>query len=373
MANKLKINLNIYHGKNSLSKIEKLLKAYNFKKPLLLLDKNLDKIKYIRKNTNFIKNKRLLSFIFEPTYQMLNSEKAYLKTKKIDCIVAIGGGSTIDFAKGISILYTNKGNALKYMGFPKNLNKLIPVIAIPTTTSTGSEVTYNAVFTDKQTKTKYGINYENNYPIFSILDPRLIETAPSKIIYQSALASLMRSIETYTSPDADEITKYFSKQSYNLIINALKHKNFNNYYKNLQWGCVFSMIALSNSSSGPCGVINYYLSSNYNIPQPVSYSFTALEFINHNIKNGFKEYGNLIIGDSKLSKKKLSLFNNDMKFIQKLFKKDVMKIKSKFIKKSEIGNNIFKIFEYKKFLPLLKNPLPIKRKELKLIIQNILK
>ena len=79
MANKLKINLNIYHGKNSLSKIEKLLKAYNFKKPLLLLDKNLDKIKYIRKNTNFIKNKRLLSFIFEPTYQMLNSEKAYLK------------------------------------------------------------------------------------------------------------------------------------------------------------------------------------------------------------------------------------------------------------------------------------------------------
>ena len=57
------------------------------------------------------------------------------------------------------------------------------------------------------------------------------------------------------------------------------------------------MIALSNSSSGPSGVINYYLSVNFNIPQPFSYSFTALEFIKHNIKYGYKDYKNLINGD----------------------------------------------------------------------------
>ena len=294
MINKLKINLNIYHGKNSLSKLKNIIQEYNFKKPFLILDKNLQNIKYLKEKINFIKNKKFISFNSEPTYQMLNYEKKFIKRKKVDCIIAIGGGSTIDFAKGLSILYTNKGNAVNFMGFPEKLKKIIPIIAIPTTTSTGSEITYNAVFTDKKTNIKYGINYENNYPIASILDPNLIKSAPLIVIYQSAIASLMRSIETYSSPDSDEITKYFSKQSYKLIINALKKKNVKNHLNDLQWGCVFSMIALSNSSSGPSGVINYYLSVNFNIPQPFSYSFTALEFIKHNIKYGYKDYKTLI-------------------------------------------------------------------------------
>ena len=372
MANQIKINLNIYHGKNSLSKLKELVKINNFKKQLILLDKNLKKINYIKKNINFIKNKKFLSFETEPTYQKLDYEMRFIKKQKIDSIVAIGGGSTIDFAKGISVLYNNKGKAINYMGFPKKLKKLIPVIAIPTTTSTGSEIIYNAVFTDKKLKIKYGINYENNYPIASILDPNLIKSAPYKVIYQSAIAALMRSVETFTSPDSDEITKFFSKKSYDLIINSLKDRNIKNHIKDLQWGCVFSMISLSNSSSGPCGVINYYLSVNYNVPQPFSYSFSAIEFIKHNIKFGFDDYKNIVDKNLKTNKQSLGKFVNDMKFVEKLLKNDVKKIKKKFINKTKIRDDIYKLFQDKKFLPLLKNPIAIKRKNLKLIIQDIL-
>ena len=373
MTNKLRINLNIYHGKNSLSKLKEIVKEHNFKKPIVIIDKNLKNLKYIKKNINFIKNKKFLSFNSEPSYQMLDNEKKFFIRKKIDCFIAIGGGSTIDFAKGLSILYNNKGNAINYMGFPKKLKKIIPVIAIPTTTSTGSEIIYNAVFTDKKSKIKLGINYLNNYPVASILDSNLLRSAPSLVIYQSAIASLMRSIETYTSPDSDEITKYFSKQSYNLIMNALKKKNVRKHLNDLQWGCVFSMIALSNSSSGPCGVINYYLSVNFDIPQPFSYSFTAIEFIKHNIKYGYKDYGNLVSSKFKANSNKLKIFNQDLKFIQRYLNKDIYKIKKNLINKSKLSDEIYKIFEKKKFLPLLKNPITIKKKNLKTIINNILK
>ena len=73
-------------------------------------------------------------------------------------------------------------------------------------------------------------------------------------------------------------------------LKSLNHKSL----EKLQWGCIFSMFALSNSSSGPCGVINYYLSVNYNISQALSYNFTGFEFIKKNIEKGYLGYGQLI-------------------------------------------------------------------------------
>ena len=374
MQKTLKINLNIFYGDNSLKKLINKINDYNFKNPYLICDKNLKDILYISKNTNYFKNKKFISFQNEPTYQMLNKEiKEIKKIKKIDCFVAIGGGSTIDFTKGISTLYKNKGNALKFMGFPKNLNDTVPVIAIPTTVSTGSEVIYNAVFIDKISNTKLGINTERNYPILSILDPKLISLAPKKIIYQSAIASLMRSIETYTSPDSDEITKYFSKKSYDLIANAFTKKRTKDFYKDLQWGCVFSMIALSNSSSGPCGIINYYLSTYHNISQPFSYSFTSLEFIKHNIKLGFYGYGNLIDNNKLSNKKKSLILLNKLLKIQNTIKNHITNTKHLLFDKEKISNNIFNIFKKKKFIPLTKNPIRINKNDLRTIINKIIK
>ena len=120
MQKTLKINLNIFYGDNSLKELINKINDYNFRNPYLICDKNLKDILYINKNTNHFKNKKFISFQNEPTYQMLNKEIIKIKKiKKIDCFVAIGGGSTIDFTKGISTLYKNKGNALKFMGFPK--------------------------------------------------------------------------------------------------------------------------------------------------------------------------------------------------------------------------------------------------------------
>ena len=195
--------------------------------------------------------------------------------------------------------------------------------------------------TDQKTK-KFGINYENNYPTVSILDPILIKGAPNKIIYQSALASLMRSIETYSSPILMKLQNFFQKKAYSLIISALKNKMIEKQVEYLH-GLCFSMTALSNSSSGPCGIINYYFSTHYNIPQPFSYSFTAIQFINHNINSGYLGYADLI-DNPKCKKKKLKNFKKDIVFAQKLIEKEIEYTKKKFVNKS-ISKNIYQFLE----------------------------
>ena len=368
----LKLKVNIVSGNKSLKLLKKNITDLSFKNELLICDDVLKKNIYIKKNTKNIKNKLFIKFKTEPTYQMLNEYIKKIKKTKIDCIVAIGGGSTMDFAKGLATLYTNPVNSLKLMGFPKNINKPLPVITVPSTTSTGSEVTYNAVFTDIVNKKKLGINSEKNYPILAILDPFIISQAPKNIIYQSSLASLMRSIETFVTKDSNEITKYFSKISFNLLVKSLTKNKLNiGDYENLQWGCIFSMLALSNSSSGPCGVINYFLSSNYKISQPLSYCFSAIEFIKFNIDKKYYYYGD-ILGkklNSKINSFKLLKLLNQ---IQNNIKKEILETKSNLSSQKDIEIKIFNVFKSINFLPLEKNPIKIKPSELKIIITKVI-
>jgi alcohol dehydrogenase len=373
---KLTINTNIIDKKNSLKSIKKEIKNLGFKHPLIICDKVLNKNKYIKNSTKNIK-KRYIEFSSEPSYEKLNNEiKKIKKLKNLDCIIGIGGGSALDFSKGIALLYKNKGPALKFMGFPKNINKPLPVIAIPTTTSTGSEVIFNAVFTDIKNKRKLGINSEKNYPILSILDVRLIKSAPKKIIYQSAISSLLRSIETFTSVDGSNVTKLLSINSYQILMEAFKSKRWNdNFYNKLQWGCVFSMWSLSNSSGGPCGAINYYLSVNYNISQPLAYNFTTIEFIKKNIEKGYLGYSDLI-SKKNTKRQKVIQTKKFIKSLEKILNRNSATIKkAKSILKSDhnFDYKIYNIFKDNNFVFLEKNPVKLTKNDLKKIIERIKK
>ena len=182
---KLRLNVNVIDKKNSLKDLLNETKSRGYKNPLVICDKYFIKNKYVIDNIKNFKHIKFVEFNKEPTYEMLDHEiKLIKKIKKLDCIIGIGGGSSIDFAKGIATLIKNKGSSTKLMGFPKNIQTPLPVIAVPTTTSTGSEVVFNAVFTHEKNKKKLGINSEFNYPILSLLDTRLIDKTPKNILYQ---------------------------------------------------------------------------------------------------------------------------------------------------------------------------------------------
>ena len=122
----------------------------------------------MKKNKKIIFNIYNYDYSSEPSYELLEKKISVFKKKKFQIIIGIGGGSTIDFAKGIALLINNNKN-FSYRGFPKIFNCPCTLIAIPSTAGTGTEIVFNAVFISKKDNLKLGINYYKNYPLKSKL------------------------------------------------------------------------------------------------------------------------------------------------------------------------------------------------------------
>tara|TARA_B100000989_G_C19530848_1_gene469751 strand:+ start:1084 stop:2223 length:1140 start_codon:yes stop_codon:yes gene_type:complete len=319
---KLNIKSNIYIDKTYKNFIDEV-RNKGFKKIVLIIDKKVSRFRYILKTISLFKKKLHIKYVFlfdephEPTYEYLDKNINFFRKKKnlFDAIIVIGGGSTMDFAKGCALLSKNFKPAIQYMGFPKKINDPIPVITIPSTTSTGSEVIYNAVFTSKKMNKKLGINSEKNFPIMTYFDPKIIALAPKEIIIYSALATFNRAIETFVFSKGNFLTKEVSKYVFDLVrINLPKYLKTNNLdnLKKLQLAGSLSIIALSNSGGGASGILNYYFSTNFEVPQAKSFSIVALEILKFNINNSFYDYKNI------LQSKKLSDFKKIMKNMESI-------------------------------------------------------
>ena len=382
------IMTNVISGINSLDKIISFLNERNFKKVALILDKNLYKnSKYVRNFCKKLKKKKLakktLLFegISEPTYQELDKTIIKLRKNKkniYDCLIGIGGGSTIDYAKGLAILIKNPGNSITYRGFPKKLNSPVPIVAVPSTTGTGSELAYNAVFTDLKSGVKLGINSKNNYPALSILDPKVTKNSPDSVILNSSLGALTRSIDTMFNKKCNEISKIFSENSFKLLVNNLpkvlkNKKNLENWSK-MQWGSYFSVASLLNSSSGPAGVISYYLSTNFNIPQGIGYAVSGINFFKRNHKKGFFEYSKVFDLIDNSPSKKIFLKKEKSAFVLNKISQ-ILKSNKKNLKKTFFPENtekkILKLFQNKNN-PIINNPVKLSKKDLKIIIEKTL-
>ena len=248
----------------------------------------------------------------EPSYDYLDQTKPEFMENgksKVDCFVGIGGGSCMDFAKGLSTLVVNEGLSIEYRGFPKGINPSLPMIAVPTTSGTGSELAYNAVFVETKEKKKLGINTESNYPIMAILDPELTLTCPERVTISSGLDTLVHALESFVSRKANFMSRFYSKEAFNLIINNLPRvidkPDDIEARSQMMIAAYWAMAALSNSSSGPAGALSYLLGAQYNTPHGIAGGVFVgrITRINHDL--GYYEYSELFdaISDKNAAKK----------------------------------------------------------------------
>ena len=261
-----------------------IIKEFGFKKVGFIIDKNLyDKIDFLGDIISGCEKICELVLVhqynqkFEPTYQFLDELVKEFRghgKSRVDCMIGIGGGSVMDSAKGMSVLCKNQRAAIDYKGFPENINKPLPVIEVPSTAGTGSELVYNASFIDHKAKIKMGINDVDNWPILAILDPLIVSSAPRHVAVSSGCDALVHALESFVSVKANPITRIFSKQAFELIIKTLPVlvsdlKNLQLWAK-MQWGAYLAMVGLSNTSSGPAGALSYCLGTNFNIPHGIA-------------------------------------------------------------------------------------------------------
>jgi len=305
----LNTNVVIEHGASF--KIPSLIKEHigNVAHPALIYDSILDGQDYFDK---ILKN---LKICFpkirikvnkkqgEPTYQYLNQLVDYFREKSIDCVIAIGGGSTMDLGKGIAFLLNNKGDALLYKGFPKDVFNPIPLLTSPSLLGSGADISYNAVFIDEDEGKKLGINSTKNFPNLTVIDAELTMEAPESVVVSSAMDTLVHCVDSFGSIKHSSISRMYSiegfKNTFNVLLNN-KHMDIN-FRNNLALGSIFGITALMNSGDGPTNGFAYFLGVKYNVPHGLAGAIFLKEVMNYNISQGYDDYYQL--NDCKKEKK----------------------------------------------------------------------
>ncbi|MDO8771107.1 MAG: iron-containing alcohol dehydrogenase [Burkholderiaceae bacterium] len=158
----------------------------------------------------------------DPDARSVDSGVQLAKSKECDIVVGVGGGSALDVAKVIGLMLTNPGNIRDYAGVDKVERPGVPVIAIPTTSGTGSEMTIWSVLSDKEKKTKFGVGSVLNCARVALLDPELTLSLPPTITAATGMDALTHALESYVNKATQPISEAMSEQSMTLIARSLR-------------------------------------------------------------------------------------------------------------------------------------------------------
>ena len=217
----------IITGAGSTEEVGEQAKRLGATKALIVTDPGILKIGYADQISKNLHNAGIVSTIFsdvtpDPTLQNVTDGLNQYRAESCDVIISIGGGSAIDCGKGISIKLTNDGEFVDYMGVDKIPNQGAPLIAIPTTAGTGSEVTKVTVITDTEQNVKMMLSSSCLLASVAIVDPLLSLTTPPHLTAAVGVDALTHAIEAYISKRAQPITDALALKAIRLISGSLR-------------------------------------------------------------------------------------------------------------------------------------------------------
>ena len=228
MSMKFVLNETSYFGKGSRNELSDEIKKRDFKKVFLVSDKALVEAGVTKKIEEVLENANIPYVLYSdikpnPSIKNVLDGVDACKKSGTDVIVAVGGGSSIDTSKGISIVMTNPDRAdiRSLNGASNTVNRGMPIIALPTTAGTAAEVTINYVITDEENKVKMVCVDPNDIPILSIIDSELMASMPKSLAAATGLDALTHAVEGYITKAHNEMSDMFHMKAIEMIFKYL--------------------------------------------------------------------------------------------------------------------------------------------------------
>lgn len=330
------------------NELENIAKYIDSRKTILITSQGFLKRGFVDKIST-LTNSIVAIFTDVKSHPEFNDlEKLYEQIHKNDfeLIVAMGGGSVLDASKFFSVYNENKDakfvTDLIKGKISKTNYKTIPIISIPTTAGTGSEITPWATIWDMDEKKKYSLHLPNLFSEIAIYDPSLTLSVPKNITIQTGLDTLSHALESIWNKNANPITITYAIKSAKLIMQNLEQlsQNLDNleYRNNIMKACMYAGLAFSNTQTAIAHAMSYYITAHKGIDHGIACSFTLPILIDNvigkynfiddalieifgelsskglrkllkklDISSEFSDYG---INDDELEQLKLSLSNN---------------------------------------------------------------
>lgn len=229
MTHRMILNETSYFGEGAINHLIEEIQKRQFNKALIVTDADLVKYNVVSKVTQLLDDAKLDYAIYDgvipnPTIDTVQQGLKHFKQSNADCLIAIGGGSPQDTAKAIGIIINNPQyeDVVSLEGVAPTQNPAVPIIAIPTTAGTATEVTINYVITDNKLCRKFVCVDPHSIPIVAIIDPSMMASMPASLKAATGVDALTHAIEGYITKGAWALTDALHLKSIELISNSLR-------------------------------------------------------------------------------------------------------------------------------------------------------
>lgn len=281
------VKSNITFGRGAVEKLPELLEGYGIKSLMVVYDGGVKAAGIAEKVLDQVKKAGVSFTVFDevipnPTNEVVEKAAAVAREAKADGFVAVGGGSSIDTAKAINVLMTNPGTIGEYGGMNMVKNPCLPLIAIPTTAGTSSEITNVSALIDTKKVVKYVVIDNNIVASDVIADPEFTKTAPAGVTAATGMDAITHAVESYISNMATPLTEYNSLKGLQIlhgnIAKVVKDGSDMEAREQMMLGCIITGFGFSNANLGLVHGIAHTLSAHFGLAHGMA-NATVLPYV----------------------------------------------------------------------------------------------
>lgn len=302
--NRFILNETSYHGSGAINAIAEEINERGFQKVLVASDPDLIKFGVTKKVLDVLEAAKIGYTVFSdikpnPTIENVQAGVAAYKACGADCIVAVGGGSSIDTAKAIGIIINNPefADVRSLEGVAPTKNKCVPIIAVPTTAGTAAEVTINYVITDAENNRKMVCVDVHDIPVVAVVDPDMMETMPKGLTAATGMDALTHAIEGYITKGAWELSDMFHLKAIEIIARSLRGavKNTKEGRLDMALGQYVAGMGFSNVGLGIVHSMAHPLGALYDTPHGVANAIILPTVMEYNAPLTGEKYKHIAI------------------------------------------------------------------------------
>lgn len=274
MAKEFFVKSDVTFGKDAVKELSGILENFGAKNVMVVYDKGVAAVGIADKVLAAIDGSKFKVTSFDevipnPTNEVVEAAYDLAKKEEIDAFVAVGGGSSMDTAKAVNVLVSNGGSIMDYEGIGKVKKPTCPLVAIPTTAGTSSEITNVAALIDTRSVRKYVVIDNKIVADKVIADPEFTRTVPPSVTAATGLDAITHAVESYISNEATYLTKYNSLRGlqvfYENLPKVYRNGNDMDAREKMMLGCIIVGFGFSNANLGLVHAIAHTLSAHFGL------------------------------------------------------------------------------------------------------------
>ena len=295
--------IRVVFGQGAFTRLGELARELGLRRPLLVADRGIRDAGFVGEAIRLLGAEAIDATPFDqfeanPDSAMVETGRAFAAPLDVDSIIGLGGGSSLDCAKGINFLLTNGGAISDYRGYGKASRPLLPMIGIPTTAGTGSEAQSYTVISDAVTHMKMACGDPSAAVRIAILDPELTRTGPQHVTAMAGFDAIAHAVETAVTSRRTPMSEMYSHQAWRLLVEAfpyvLAHPSDMEARSAMQLGSHLAGAAIEQSMLGAAHACANPLTARYEIAHGLALAMLLPHVVRWNGPVAMDQYAALV-------------------------------------------------------------------------------